>query len=126
MVLDRWDTCFLISKMKILDRGETLAERDRHRARRRRGATLAAAARARQSSLVHTKTVARQNYLPLKSEKVLQHEAQNIIANNYLKRKQLGIDDGERRKRKLKRPILFPDAYTNRDVMQIPCYTFPR
>lgn len=116
MALDRWDTCFLISKMKILDRSEPNNFGGGGKYKRSK-------TRIRQSSLVHDRTEARQNYLPIKSEKVVQYEAENIIANNYLKRKQMC---GGKKRRKLKRPILFPDAYTNRDVMQIPCFTFPR
>lgn len=123
-MLDRWDTCFLISKMKILDRSEPLNNKSDRRRQRRRVAAVTSV-KTRQSSLVHAKTASRQNYLPIKSEKEVQFEAQNIVANNYLKRKQLGIGD-ERRRRKLKRPIPFPDTYTNRDVLQIPCFTFPR
>lgn len=116
MALDRWDACFLVSKMKILDRSEPLSS----------GYEVGKSGRnrTRQSSFVHAKTPTRRNFLPIKSEKMVRHETQNLIANNYLKGKQMG--DSSRKKRKLKRPMMFPDAYTNRAVLQIPCFTFPR
>lgn len=70
------------------------------------------------------KVVSKRVYTPVKNDLVIQSEARNVIANNYLKSKQ--TNGGRKPRRRLKRPNVFPNYYTNREVLKISCSTYPK
>lgn len=71
-----------------------------------------------------SKLPSRRVYVPVKNELVLQHEAENVVANNYLKAKK--TLQQQKQRRRLRKPYIFPNYYTNREVLKIPCFTYPR
>lgn len=73
---------------------------------------------------IHMQSIIRSKvFMPNRTEESLDNDVKHIVANNYLKAKKLGKIKPRRR---LKRPVLFENSYTNREVLQIPCFTFPK
>lgn len=114
---------FHISKIDINDRNKVQVNLDKVRQQHYYGVIKSAPSSHASSlqhaqSIIHTKT-----FKPLHSNHSVEKQRENIVANNYVKFKQTGQ---KKPKRRLKKPIIFPDSYTNREVLQIPCFTFPK
>lgn len=115
---------FHISKIDINDRSKVQVNLDKIRQQQsniviKSSTNNHASSLQHAQSIIHTKT-----FKPLHSDRDVERQRENSVANNYVKFKQAcGL---KRPKRRLKKPIIFPDSYTNREVLQIPCFTFPK
>lgn len=114
---------FHISKIDINDRNKVQVNLDKVRLQQYYG-VIKSDSSSHASSLQHAQSIIHaKTFKPLRSDRSVEQQNENIVANNYVKFKQTGP---KKAKRRLKKPIVFSDAYTNREVLQIPCFTFPK
>lgn len=116
---------FHVSKIDINDRNKVQVNLDKVRQKQYNDVIQSQTSKHASSSLQHAQSIIHtKTFKPVQSDRCVERQQENIVANNYVKFKQ---GTGQKRPRKrLKKPIVFTDSYTKREVLQIPCFTFPK